>query len=186
MHLIRALSFGLLLLAPSVVGAQARRPAWVTLSAGRGDLRVRCNLCRDHGQRSWAADISVGGWISSRTTLGGELAAWRLGGEDATQRIMLLGAVAHRYPFTLPAFIKLGAGLMTYSSTDGDASLSAGSFALQAGVGYDVPVAGRYVVVPQATLVQGINSGLVLGDARVTSWSHMTLVRVGLGMGMRR
>jgi hypothetical protein len=145
---------------------------------------VRCNICRGDDQSSWAADVSVGGWVGKRTKLGGELGLWRLGGDEATQRALLLGAIGQHYPFPVPAFIKVGIGLMTYSATDADESLTAGSLALQAGIGADIPVAGRYIVVPHFTLVQGVNSGLYLNDAKVTGWSGLTLVRLGVGVGM--
>jgi hypothetical protein len=129
----------------------------------------------------------MGGWIGARTKLGGELGAWRLGGDEATQRVMMVSAVSQLYPLPkAPAFVKLGLGMLTYRSTDGEQGLSARSLALQAGFGVDIPVRGRYIVVPYATLVQGVNNGLYLDDARVTGASRVKLVRFGLGVGVRR
>src|SRR5690349_15417350 len=137
--------------APASAGQ--RPPLWATLSAGRGDLQVNCEICRRNSQSSWAADATVGGWVGAHTTLGGELAAWRRGGDDATQRVMMLSGVSQLYPFArAPAFVRLGIGLMSYRSTDGEQSLSARSLAIQAGFGYDFPVRQRYIVVPFATL----------------------------------
>lgn len=181
---LRCAAAAVLLILPSAAAAQSRGPVWATISVGRGDLAVTCNICRSDDQRSWAADVSVGGWVGQRTKLGGELGLWRRGGDEASQRTMLLGAVGQHYPFPFPAFLKAGVGLMTYSATNVDESLSAGSLALQAGVGVDIPVKGRYVVVPHATLVQGVNSGLYLNDARVTGWSRLSLVRIGVGVGV--
>jgi hypothetical protein len=133
---------------------------------------VNCNICGGADQSSWAADVSAGGWVGSRTKLGGELGVWRLGGDEATQRVMLLGAVSQIYPVRVPAFLKLGVGLLTYGSSDGEETLSATSFAAQAGVGFDVRVPGGYIVVPHATLVQGFNGGLYLDGDKVTGWSR--------------
>ena len=164
-----------------------RGPLWATLSGGRGDLRVNCEICRRNDQSSWAADVTVGGWVGPRTTLGGELGAWRLGGKDATQRLMMLSAVSQLYPFhKASAFAKLGIGLMSYRSTDGEQALSARSLAIQAGFGYDVSVKRRYIVVPYATLVQGFNNGLYLDNERATGASQMKLLRFGIGAGVRR
>jgi LSD1 subclass zinc finger protein len=179
---------------PTVARSQAttaahtpRAPVWATLSLGRGDLRVNCAICRTTDQTSWAADITVGGWINARTTLGGELGAWRLGGDEATQRVMMVSAVSQLYPLSkVPGFVKLGLGMMNYRSTDEEQSLSARSLAVQAGFGVDIPVKRRYVVVPHATLVQGFNRGLYLDDEKVTSGSQLKLVRFGLGFGVRR
>lgn len=181
---IRCAAVAVLLILPATADAQSRGPVWATISVGRGDLAVRCNICRSDDQSSWAADVSGGGWVGKRTKLGGELGLWRLSGGEATQRAMLLGAVGQHYPFPVPAFVRLGVGLMTYSATDADESLTAGSLALQVGIGADIPVAGRYIVVPHVTLVQGVNSGLYLNDAKVTGWSGLTLVRLGVGVGM--
>ena len=163
-----------------------RSPIWATLSVGRGDLQVNCAICRRADQSSWAADLSVGGWISGRTALGGEMGAWRLGGDEATQRVMLFSVVSQLYPFTKAAgFVKLGVGFLGYRSSDGDQALSARSLALQAGFGYDVRV-HRYVVVPQVGLVHGFNNGMYLAGAKVTSSSQVKLIRFGLGVGVGR
>jgi hypothetical protein len=178
--------------APPAARAATPPPAskqrlWATLSAGRGDLQVNCDICRRNDQSSWAADISLGGWMGKRATIGGELGAWRLGGDEATQRVMLVGAVSQFYPLEKArAFVKLGVGVLGYRATDGEESLSARSLALQAGFGYDITVRGRYVVIPQAALVQGFNGGLYLDDTRVTGASQVKLLRFGLGVGVGR
>lgn len=183
-----------LMILPCTAGAQSapvsgprRSPLWATLSVGRGDLQVNCEICRRNDQPSWAADVSVGGWIGARASLGGEIGAWRLGGDETTQRVMMVNAINQLYPFAkAPAFVRLGLGLMSYRSTDGEQALSARSLALQAGFGYDFPVRERYIVVPFATLVQGFNNGIYLDNAKVTGASQMKLLRFGVGMGVRR
>ena len=192
--MIRAVAFATLMAVPLTARSQAaatrgsgRPPVWATVSAGRGDLRVSCGICRGDDQSSWAADVSLGGWVSARTALGGELGAWRLGGEDATQRVMMMSAVSQLYPAAkVPAFVKLGVGMMTYRSTDGEAELSAQSLALQAGFGVDIPVRRRYIAVPYATLVQGFNHGLYLDGDKVTGGARVKLLRFGLGVGVGR
>jgi hypothetical protein len=178
---------------PRIAGSQSAPPEpprgsiWATLSAGRGDLRVNCEICRRNDQSSWAADVTVGGWVGPRSTLGGELGAWRLGGPEATQRVMMVSVVSQLYPVhRAAAFAKLGLGLSSYRSTDGEQALSARSLAVQAGFGYDIAVRRRYVVVPYATLVQGFNNGLYLDGERATGASQMKLLRLGLGVGVRR
>jgi hypothetical protein len=174
--------------AQAAPGSPSRAPLWATLSAGRGDLQVNCEICRRSDQSSWAADVTVGSWLGARTSLAGELGAWRLGGEDATQRVLMVSAVSQLYPVSRPAaaFVKLGLGLMSYHSTDDEQSLSARSLALHAGFGYDFAVKQRYIVVPFATLVQGFNNGLYLDDTKVTGASQMKLLRFGVGVGVRR
>lgn len=181
-----------LLVIPSVASAQIsvyrgeRTPLWATLSVGRGDLQVNCGICREVDQSSWAADFSMGGWLSDRTAIGGEMGTWRLGGDDATQRIMLFSLVSQMYPLTkAAAFVKLGVGFMGYRSSNGEQDLSARSLALQAGFGYDVRVK-KYVVVPNVGLVHGFNNGMHLDESRVTSSSQVKLVRFGLGVGVGR
>lgn len=189
---LRGIAIAFLTATPLVARAQAgaphgkRPPMWATLSAGRGDLQVNCGICRRNDQSSWAADVAVGGWLNPRATLGGELGAWRRGGEDATQRVMMVSAVSQMYPVaSVPAFVKLGVGLMGYKSTDDEQELAARSLALQVGFGVDIPVKGRYIVVPYAGLVQGFNNGLYLDDAKVTGAARVKLLRFGLGVGVR-
>ena len=191
--ILRGIAIASLIITPVVAAAQAgtpsarRSPLWATLAVGRGDLQVNCAICRHTDQSSWAADVTVGGWIGARTTLGGELGAWRLGGDDATQRVMMMSAVSQMYPFAkVAAFVKLGVGIMGYRSTDGEHTLSARSLALQAGFGYDIPVKDRYIVVPHAALVQGFNNGLYLDDSNVTGAARVKLMRFGLAVGVRR
>jgi len=183
-----------LIVVPLAAQAQANTPSrpaspkvWAMLSAGRGDLQVNCSICRRNDQSSWAADIAIGGWKGKRIALGGELGAWRLGGEEATQRVMMLGGVGQFYPLhTARAFVKLGVGVMEYRATDGEESLSARSLALQAGFGWDIRVRERYTIAPHVGLVHGFNGGLYLDDARVTGASQVKLLRFGLGLGVGR
>jgi len=188
----RVVTIASLLAIPCGAHAQSNRaraprsPLWATLSVGRGDLQVNCGICRRADQTSWTADMSLGGWIGKRTALGGELGAWRLGGDEATQRVMLFSLISQLYPLPkAPAFVKLGAGFMGYRSTDGEQSLSARSLAVQAGFGYDIRVK-RYIVVPNVGLVQGFNNGLYLDGDRVTSAAQVKLIRFGLGVGVGR
>ena len=192
---LRSVAIATLITVPCTVGAQSaptrgaqRGPLWATLSAGRGDLQVNCEICRRNDQSSWAADVAVGGWVAAHAALGGELTAWRLGGDEATQRVLIISAVSQLYPLakSTNAFVKLGVGLMGYTSTHDEQALAARSLALQAGFGYEFPVKQRYVVVPYATLVQGFNNGLYLDKQKVTGASQMKLLRFGLGAGVRR
>jgi len=191
--ILRGISIASLIATPLAARGQAstpraeRSPLWATLSAGRGDLQVNCGICRRNDQSSWAADVNVGGWLNPHTTLGGELGAWRRGGDQATQRVMMASAVSQMYPVAkVPGFVKLGVGLMGYKSTDDEQELSARSLALQVGFGFDIPVRGRYLAVPYAGLVQGFNNGLYLDDAKVTGAAQVKLLRFGLGVGVRR
>lgn len=193
MHRLRRMLivFALTLAAAAPVRAQAAAAAgaaglWGTLSAGRGDLQVNCAICRETPQRSWSALVALGGSLGPRVKVGGELGAWRRGGDEATQRIMLVGAVGQLYPVpAVPAYVRLGVGLMNYQATDGDESLGARSLALQAGFGYDLPVARRFVLVPHATLVHGMGGGLYLDGQEVTASSRLKLLQFGLGVGVR-
>ena len=100
---------------------------------------MNCAICRTTDQTSWAADVTVGGWINARTTLGGELGTWRLAGDEATQRVMMVSTVSQLYPLSkVPGFVKLGLGMMNYRSTDEEQSLSARSLAVQDGFGVDI------------------------------------------------
>ena len=191
--LIRGVVAAVIIAVPLAAHAQAKTPppaspkVWAMLSAGRGDLQVNCGICRRNDQSSWAADLAIGGWEGKRIAVGGELGAWRLGGEEATQRVMTLGGVSQFYPLQRArAFVKLGVGVMEYRATDGEESLSARSLALQAGFGWDILVRGRYTIAPHAALVHGFNGGLYLDDARVTGASQVKLLRFGLGLGVGR
>ena len=192
--LLRCLRTVTLIALPAVAAAQSApssqprpTPLWATVSLGRGDLQVNCGICRRNDQTSWTADLALGGWLNHRTKFGGELGAWRLGGEEATQRVMMISAISQLYPVeNVPGFLKLGVGMMNYRSTDGDQSLSARSLALNVGFGFDIAVRGRYIVVPNAGLVHGFNNGLYLDAAKVTGMSQVKLLRFGLGVGVRR
>ena len=168
------------------IGRGEKAPIWAVMSVGRGDLQVNCAICREVDQSSWAADLSLGGWLNDRTTLGGEMGMWRLGGDEATQRAMLFSLTSQMYPLAkAAAFVKLGVGFMGYRSSDGEQGLSARSLAVQAGFGYDLHVR-RYVVVPQIGLVHGFNKGMYLDDTQVTTSSQVKLIRFGLGVGVGR
>src|SRR5262245_19200243 len=127
--ILRWVAIATLFIVPCKVGGQckattaaSRGPLWATLSAGRGDLQVNCEVCRRNDQSSWAADVAVGGWLAQHAAMGGELAAWRLGNDDATQRILMISAISQLYPLSKAtnAFVRFGVGLMSYKSTDAE------------------------------------------------------------------
>jgi hypothetical protein len=166
--------------------ATPRAGFWGDLSLGSAGVNVTCDICRGTRQTAPSASLRAGGTLNPRVQLGGEVTYWRRGAPEVTQRVTGVTAVAHFFPTpTVPAFVAVGAGYLSYDSSSGEDDLHAGSFALQVGAGYELAVRQKYVVVPNATFVHGFGLGMRLNDTAFHGYTAVKLLHLGIAVGVR-
>jgi hypothetical protein len=188
---------------PARVGEDAGS-VWFGGGLALGHARIDCSMCgplpSDH---PWRGGLGVGAFVAVGTPLrpdllmGGEINFYNKEDEgDLSAFLASLTLNLEYFPFTgSPAFVKAGAGVGLYSLVDGyylDSFMGRTAsgedsfgFALQGGVGYELPVSRRFALVPFANIVQLIARGdrdPVTGDA----WAPSHPRHLQLGLGARR
>jgi hypothetical protein len=113
----------------------------------------------------FGGDVMLGGTLSERFLLGGEIIGWgrKIGGSTLTQSNAM--AVALLYPSGMGLFLKGGIGFAgwTQGATVGNTTTSttAGGFGLGAGVGYDLQVGSNLFLTPAVDfLYQAVESNV--------------------------
>jgi hypothetical protein len=157
-----------------------RQGFWVGFGLGPGYAQIDCSMC---GQRPandpWDGGVGLTGYLAmggtprSNLLLGGEVSTWSqaLAGTDRSADVFSLTMTTQYYPRTASRlFVKAGAGFGYYSLVSHysphsffgrtSSGLESGGWAVHGGTGYDFLVGRRLALVPSATLVQTLTSGL--------------------------
>lgn len=145
----------LLASAPAVRAQDAERPParhegfWVAFGLGGGS-----NLAdwADGARAGVGGYVRLGGTVSERFLIGGELIGWGRDRNGATFSESGATAVAMFYPAGHGAFVKLGAGFAGWAAQatvpGGTLTQTAGGFAGTLGLGYDLRIGGNLYLTP--------------------------------------
>ncbi|HMU60789.1 MAG TPA: hypothetical protein PKA66_03330 [Gemmatimonadales bacterium] len=187
MALVLALAFGATGRA-AAQGAQAHEGFWIGFGFGYGSAEVSCNGCGASDRQGGAAMfLAMGGTVSQKLLLGGELNGWGKWGSAVDDGGLILGNtsfVAYYYPgATSGLFIKGGIGLASYVSIDSSGTTTSGNgFGGVVGVGYDIPVGRTVSLTPVASFRFG-SIGTISNDAASFPVGlDQNVVDVGLGI----
>jgi len=131
----------------------------------------------DGARAGVGAYLRMGGSVSQRLLLGGEIIGWGRNRNGATFSESGITATGLFYPAPAGLFLKVGAGFAGWatsaSSAGATTTQTAGGFAGTLGLGYDLQVGGNLFVTPNVdflyhtmesenTTFSGISSGAVL------------------------
>lgn len=130
----------------------------------------------------FAGHVRFGGHIRPGLLVGAETNGWYGSEEDVDFVWGTLMGTATWYPSRdLPLFLKGGAGyLITLAFEPSTDELESMHFAIQAGLGYDIPVGRNQAVTLTANWIQGFSSARSYGDIRVDDVSPL-LIQLGVG-----
>jgi len=167
--------------APATLSGSA---LWFSATAGRGFARVDCDICRGARTPSTTASLRLGGRVKPRLLVGLEATGWLNSENDVDEHIWVLSGVTQYYLRAVPrAFVKGGIAAIAYHIEDTQETLSSNSLGLQAGLGYDLPVATRLYLTGSLMLTHGVfGGGLKFNGAELDERAHTTLLQLGLGV----
>ena len=152
----------------------------VAFGVGAGNRDIRCTGCEVERESGAVAYLLVGGTLSPRLVLGGEINGWGRTDGPEEQSIASLMAVAHFYPAAdRGLYLAGGAGLTSFHRENDVESVTSNGYGLQLGAGYDVRVASGFSLTPYVQWVRGFG-----GDADVDGESldlDPDYLQVGLG-----
>lgn len=182
-----AAALALLALGPARAAAQGPPPVrdgqWLGVGLGGGLDQVACGVCSGDPKPGIAGQVRFGGTLSRRFLLGAEFDLWTRSDDGVRQFLASLGAVALIYPDPAGRFhFKTGAGAVGFRAAEDGDELTALTFGLTGGLGYDYPVTETLSLTPFASLTLApfadldFNGDLAVGDAT------LGLLQAGIGL----
>ena len=174
-------------LAPAQAAAQSAAPVrdgqWLGVGLGGGLDQVACGVCAGEPKPGIVGHVRFGGTLSRKLLLGGEFDLWTRRDEGTRQFLASLGAVALFYADRDGRFhLKAGAGAVGFRAAEDGDELTALTFGITGGLGYDYPITETLSLTPFASLTLApfadlkFNGDLAVGDAT------LGLLQAGLGL----
>jgi hypothetical protein len=163
---------------------QTREGFWISFGLGYGSAGISCDGCgafdREAGFTSY---VRLGGTISPRLLLGGDISAWTKTRNGQTSTLGGMFATLVLYP--APArgfFVRGGAGFSLYAESNGSNVSGAGA-GLLAGAGYDIR-AGRNVSLTAFVdfLVGSVGDLTTDAGTTVETGFSQNVIHAGLGV----
>ena len=185
---IRSLAVLCVVLVTSSTALWAQRPQtregfWIGFGFGYGSFDVSCDDCPDIDREGSATGfIKLGGTLSPKLLLGGEVTAWVKSESGYDMVAGNVSAVLYFYPVvTSGLFLKGGLGYSNYrESNEFDGSFN--GFGVVAGIGYDIRVGGNISITPNLDFAFGGGGDLdVDGLGELTGWTQ-NLFQLALGV----
>lgn len=125
-----------------------RQGLWMGAGLGAGFDRVFCEICDGSVQAGWSGYLRLGGTVSPRILLGGELTGWLRGQDEATKSMGAVSFVAYWYPGGDNLYLKGGGGVIGFRSADGENAVSSTTFGPNLGFGYEQLISPKVSIVP--------------------------------------
>ena len=127
---------------------QTREGFWISFGFGVGSLG--CEDCNgDERETGTNFNLRMGGTLSQRLLIGGELNGWTKTEGDATLTVRNIGPVLLFYPSSNGGlFLKGGIGMANTSLDLGSLTIDERGVGITVGLGYDARVGRRFALTP--------------------------------------
>lgn len=167
--------------------AQKREGFWIGFGFGYGSSSLSCGSGCSFSSSSkgggGAGFLKMGGTLSPKVLLGGEVNAWVKDVSGTTEEVGNVSAAVYFYPAPASGFfLKGGAGFASYMLRNGGSSISASGFGLIAGLGYDIRVGRMISLTPTGNFYFGSDGDLKDGSTVVIPSVKHTVFDIGLGI----
>ena len=167
---------------------QIREGFWVSFGLGYGSAHEKCDGCADTTVGGVTGFVRLGGTLSRRLLLGGEIDGWTHSYGGSPSSAETLGNVtAALYFYPMPAgglFLKGGLGFSDYrfSVSGGGGSVTGLGGGVVAGLGYDIRVGRNISITPTADFWYGSLGDLKSNGSLVGSGWKQAIASFGLGV----
>lgn len=163
---------------------QERHGFWIGFGAGVGSANLTCDDCEGGRETSGVGFVRMGGTLSDRILLGGEVNLWSKEQDGVT--VNLYGMLATLTLYPRPAsgfFVKGGLGVSFTDNEihEGDKTITTDlgtGLGLLVGAGYDVRVRRNLSITPAVSFWYGRHDNVVLfgglfgGTLPFGNWQH--------------
>lgn len=133
---------------------QTREGFWISFGIGYGSLG--CDDCDDDRRSGTNANLRMGGTLSQRLLIGGEINGWSKTEGDATLTVGNFGPVLLFYPNPNGGlFLKGGIGMANASLDFGTFDVDETGVGITIGIGYDARVGRSFALTPYFDILAG-------------------------------
>jgi len=162
---------------------QVRKGFWIGFGFGYGSSNVSCDSCGSASRESGGTGfIKLGGTVSDKVLLGGEINAWTKSSGGVTADLGNVSFAAYFYPQPKSGFfVKGGVGFAT-TRLHNSGTADANGYGFVMGLGYDIRVGTNISITPVANFYFGSDGDLTeSGSTLETGWKH-NVYDFGLGI----
>ena len=136
---------------------QTREGFWISFGVGFGSLG--CDDC-DERQGGTNGYLRMGGTLSQKLLIGGEVNAWTKSEDGASLTVSNFGPVLYFYPSPAGGFfLKGGLGLSTISLDLGSFDVEENGVGLTLGLGYEARVGRTFALTPYFDILSSSYDG---------------------------
>lgn len=133
---------------------QTREGFWISFGLGYGSLG--CDDCGDERESGTSAYLRMGGTLTQRLLIGGEINGWSKTEGDATLTVGNFGPVILFYPNPDGGlFLKGGVGMANASLDFGAGEFDETGVGVTIGIGFDARVGRNFALTPYFDLLAG-------------------------------
>ena len=174
--------------AVSVLEAQSGHPQlrqgfWISGGLGVGFYHLGCDSCSFDGATDKSGNLRMGGTVSQKVLLGGEMMGWTHYENGIDEWAGALTAVVLYYPSaTGGLFLKGGLGVGGYDESGYGWEGTATGFALSGGAGYDLRLASNFSVTPFCNGFYVFKAPLELGASQTGTEVSQSLLQLGVAV----
>lgn len=163
---------------------QTRQGVNVSFGLGGGSAGIRCDGCTRGREGGNLFYLNIGGTITPRLTIGGELNGFGRTSNEEDLTIAAVMAVGHFYPrATSGFFVTTGVGLTNtlIENRLDRTSVTASGFGVEAGLGYDVRLGRNFSLSPYAQYVTSFSNQVMYSGVAAPGRINADYVHIGLG-----
>jgi hypothetical protein len=173
-------------LAATVAAAQhpqVRQGFWIGFGFGYGSSNVSCDGCGSSSRESGGAGfVKLGGTLSDKVLLGGEINAWTKSSGGLTAELGNVSFAGYLYPQPKSGFFVKGGVGFASTRLHNSGTASATGFGFVVGLGYDIRVGTNISITPVGNFYFGSDGDLKeSGTTLETGWKH-NVYDFGLGI----
>jgi hypothetical protein len=137
---------------------QTRQGFWIAFGLGAGSLG--CDDCGDERETGTNINLRMGGTLSQRLILGGEVNIWTKTEGDVSLSTGHIGPVILFYPSATGGFfLKGGLGLANTSFELGSLTIEEQGMGITLGLGYDARVGRNFALTPYFDILSSSYDG---------------------------
>ncbi len=170
---------------PGAGSETTRSGVWLGVGMGLGSAMPTCPICARNREQALSGYFRMGGTVTQRILVGLETNAWYRGGEETDQIIGSASVVSLLYPRDDSGlYVKVGLGLTRFEArpTGDDPPVTANTFGVNVGVGYELRATRALSFVPYLNVLTGSFGNLKEEDRTLTGSMNVSLVQFGIGI----
>jgi hypothetical protein len=165
---------------------QTREGFNISFGLGGGSAGLDCTSCPSDRQSGGTMYLNIGGTVTPRLTVGGEINGWAQSSSEEDDLISSMMAVVHFYPVQTQGFFLSGGVGFTTLMIEGKGpfageEIESTGAGVQLGAGYDWRVARNFSLTPYAQFVRSFGAEATENGIETNESLNPNFFQIGLG-----